>query len=178
MRQQSEFLQKASIVVMCIFYSTPENVARYQAENKGDETLVLGDAKGVVYKCFHVKRSVTAPLFTSFEVFSNMKKYKKFMPSQNAEIPGPNGLKKIQQLPADFCIDENGIVVDVFRAKRATDHMTIDRIEAFIPEDKRCKCKKGDCLFPKCREMYEQIKRDSMAMLYLGDVGDEDGGDE
>ena len=49
-------------------------------------------------------------------------------------------MSKAAQLPADFMIDEDGVIVDLFQAKRFTDHMPFERVEEFIPEEKRCRC--------------------------------------
>ena len=67
---------------------------------------------------------------------------------QDASI---NGMKL---LPADFLINEDGIIVDIFRADNnfSSRHMPFERIEAcFIPESKRCKCYRKDCISPACR---------------------------
>ena len=70
------------------------------------------------------------------------------------------------QLPADFLIDEEGKIVDLFRAERVADSIPFERIEAFIPEDKRCKCNAKDCISSTCRKNYTEIRRESA--IYTG----------
>ena len=44
-----------------------------------------------------------------------------------ANTPGAANL-----LPSEFLIDENGVVVDILRAKKASDTMALDRITNFL----------------------------------------------
>ena len=42
------------------------------------------------------------------------------------------------RLPADFLIDEDGVVVEHFRARNWSEHIPLDRIDRFLlPKDKR-----------------------------------------
>mmetsp|Transcript_30747 Transcript_30747/g.55705 ORF Transcript_30747/g.55705 Transcript_30747/m.55705 type:complete len:90 (-) Transcript_30747:237-506(-) len=82
---------------------------------------------------------------------------------------GGTNMSQARQLPAEFMIDEDGVIVDLFRAEKMIDHMPFERVEAFIPEGKRCRCNKKDCIVPRCRENYNQIRKESEAMLFIGD---------
>ena len=64
-------------------------------------------------------------------------------------------------------IHENGIIVDLFIANKVTDSMMFERLEAFIPKNKRCKCNKKDCISPRCRETHDENRRQSK-MIYMG----------
>ena len=76
-------------------------------------------------------------------------KYKAFVKKSFMQDASINGMKL---LPADFLINEDGIIVDIFRADNiSSGHMPFSRIEAFIPESKRCKCYRKDCISPACR---------------------------
>ena len=77
-------------------------------------------------------------------------KYKAFVKKSFMQDASINGMKL---LPADFLINEDGIIVDIFRADNfSSRHMPFERIEAcFIPESKRCKCYRKDCISPACR---------------------------
>ena len=74
----------------------------------------------------------------------------------------------VAQLPATFMINEDGLVVDLFRADNLLDSMPFERLEAFIPDDKRCKCNKHDCIASRCRKEYEECKREAEAGIFLG----------
>ena len=119
------------------------------------------------------KAVVNAQMKILPEMFSKNGKYKAYLHYGRAmrDVQGavtPNGAKAQFQLPADFLIDENGIIVDLFRAQKPQDHMEFDRIEAFIPKDKRCKCNRENCISHSCRQNYEQIKKEAASMLYMG----------
>ena len=68
-------------------------------------------------------------------------------------------------LPATFMINEEGVIIDLHRAQKPDDYVPFERVEAFIPEEKRCKCNKQNCISPRCRETYEIIKRESDMMI-------------
>ena len=93
---------------------------------------------------------------SALELIKNFrKKYKKFT---NWSTFKDANIGAIRLRPADFLIDENGIVVDIFQAYEVSEqsHMPFDRIEAFIPPNKRCNCGKKDCISPSCRELFKE----------------------
>lgn len=100
------------------------------------------------------------------EQFTN-KKYKKFISTKSimSDTAGVDGLKGMNQLPADFLIDENGTIVDLLYATSFKEHMPFDRLENFIPEGKRCNCNKKDCISTQCRQTYEEIRKENEAMF-------------
>jgi peroxiredoxin len=166
MKQQSEMLQRGGIITICIFQSTPENIAKYTKE-KG-MSLLLSDQECAVYNSWAGKKSSSFILVYGREIKSNIKRYKQY--TNNEAFKEDVGAKSLTaaQLPATFLINEDGEIVDLFRADGVTDHMPLERVEAFIPEQKRCKCNKKDCISSQCRENYEEIKRQSEAFLYMG----------
>lgn len=164
MKQQADTLARADIVMICIFRSTPENITLFASSKMATGNIALSDKKGTVYSAFQLKKTTAAEFFAgSIDFAKNMKKYKPYM-----SLSGWKDSPQPRQLPADFMIDEKGVIVDLFRAKKPQDHMPFERVEAFIPEDKRCKCNKKECLSPRCREEYAEIKRQSAAMLFMG----------
>ncbi len=168
LKLQAAMLEKAGIVTLCIFRSTPTMVKR-AVTRANEDTHTLSDVKGSVYKKFQVKeRSAIATIKSKLTTLPKILKGGKYHPYFNRKIMSEDkegGNSAMNQLPADFLIDENGIIVDLFRAKTSDGHMEFQRIEAFIPKDKTCKCNKKDCISPTCRENYEQIRQDSEAML-------------
>jgi len=172
LRQQASLLQKAEIVTLCIFRSAPTMLKR-AAEGTNEDTYTLSDVNGSVYTKFQVKsnlkrgilsmggriyRYMSAP-FGKYSSYFDLKMIRK-------DLQGEGRDAAKNQLPADFLIDDNGIIVDVFRSKKPQDHMRFDRIEAFIPKEKRCKCKKKDCISPTCRENYAQIRKEAESMTW------------
>ena len=139
----------------------------------------LSDRKGSVYKQFQLKTKSKAMITGSIELSRNMKHYKQYFSTSNfsaaiKETQGATGLSAAKQMPADFLIDENGIIFDLFRSTTPQDQMPFDRLEKFIPEGKRCKCNKKDCISTICRETYEEIRKENEAMFGAGGYGNEE----
>ena len=91
------------------------------------------------------------------------KKYKKFCKFSKPYFK--DAMKGGTLRPADILINEDGIIVDMFKAYETPKqmHMPFDRIEAFIPEGKRCKCNQKDCISPNCRENWKEDMRRNTA---------------
>jgi len=141
------------------------------ADGTNEDTHTLSDVKGSVYKKFQVKPRVKGFIYAMSVMPKILKKNGKYSPYVDHKFASKDtkgGIKAQLQLPADFLIDENGIIVDVHRSKKTQDYIGFERIEAFIPKEKRCSCNKKDCISPACRETYAQIRKDAEAMLYLG----------
>ena len=137
----------------------------------------LSDRKGSVYNKFQVKTKSKAMITGSIELTKGMNsKYKQYFNFGAAmkETQGSTGMSAAKQLPADFLIDESGVIVDLFRSTTPQDHMPFERLEKFIPEGKRCKCNKKDCISTICRETYEEIRKENEAMFGAGGYGDEE----
>mmetsp|Transcript_25418 Transcript_25418/g.45912 ORF Transcript_25418/g.45912 Transcript_25418/m.45912 type:complete len:169 (+) Transcript_25418:152-658(+) len=168
MKQQSEMLARGDIVTICIFRSNPERILRYASPKMTNDVVALSDKKGSVYNSFQVKGMSTSRILKHLgQILKNLKIYEQYLDS-NDDIE--YSLKKkspTAQLPADFLINEDGEIVDLFRAERSQDFMSFERVEALIPENKRCKCNKHDCISPRCRKEYEEIKRSSAA-IFMG----------
>lgn len=137
-----------------------------------DDTHILSDAKGSVYPKFQVKPSSIRAGIANFsllpKILKKNGKYYSYLDTKAALRDNKGGIKAKLQLPADFLIDERGIIADVFRSKKPEDYMGFERIEAFIPKEKRCQCNKKDCISPTCRENYERIRKDAESMLFMG----------
>ena len=165
-------LQRAGVVVISIFQSTPESVKKYvQRKSEREDTLLLSDRKGKVYRSFSLKSgSIVAAVCP--EMCKNLRKYKAYMdiPALAKDMVSQSSGGPLAQakLPAIFLIDEEGIIVDLFRAETFIDHMPLERIDAFIPENRRCKCNRKDCITYRCREMYEDIRQQAEAMIFTG----------
>mmetsp|Transcript_22637 Transcript_22637/g.33646 ORF Transcript_22637/g.33646 Transcript_22637/m.33646 type:complete len:241 (+) Transcript_22637:186-908(+) len=178
LKQQAALLQKAEIVTLCIFRSAPTMMQR-AADGTNEDTHTLSDLKGSVYKKFQVKPSLRvrsiypymSAIFGKYSPYVDLKMMLKDIKDKGRlkqfnDIKGKGGDEAMLQLPADFLIDENGIIVDVFRSETPQDHMEFERIEAFIPKGKRCKCRQKDCISPTCRETYAQIRKDAESMTW------------
>jgi peroxiredoxin len=159
-------LEKAGIINISIFPSAPAAIKKYARKEKIEDNVVLSDEKATVYKNFQVKKKTKAIFVGGAEILGNMKRYAKYIHQAdiNKEFADKN-VGRSMHLPADFLINEEGIIVDLFRAQKPTDHMSIERIEAFIPKERRCKCNGKECLFPGCRREYEIIRKEAEKMF-------------
>ena len=130
---------RAGVVMLCVFRSTPHYIAKYNSEvsKAGEDSLTLSDEKGLVFKTFTVKRSAAAMFHGTPDFIKNYKKYKFEFSSLVKETRGGTNMSKAAQLPADFMIDEDGVIVDLFWAKQFTERMPFERVKEFIPEEKR-----------------------------------------
>ena len=164
MKKQYEMLKDAGILIICIFNSTPQNIARFASASLGESLLALSDKKATVYHTYKVNESSKkTAIRSSASSFMQWKKYKNYMKVGFVRDISMNGMRL---LPADFLIDEDGIIVDAFRCESAGHmHMSFERLEAFIPEAKRCKCNKMDCISPKCRFNSEYHISEDIKML-------------
>jgi len=173
LRAQSDMLDKAGIVNICIFGSTPQNIQKYANSDLNNGTLALSDKKGFVYKLFHFAKTRGAffgGLYLSYTIFADIRKYGKYIQVVGAVKDVVNvDAGKMARLPADFLIGEDGTIVDLFRATKIPDQMPFERVEAFIPEDKRCKCNMETCISPRCRERHVQMLKQAEAFLHTGD---------
>lgn len=164
MKQQSEMLARADIATICVFNSRPTHIAEFLSTKISDDWIALSDKKGSAYASFQVKQ--VSPSAGPLETMRNWKKYRKHVKFVgNLRDSGRSTFIGKQQLPADFMINEDGVIVDLFRAERVQDHMAFERIEAFIPESKRCRCNRHDCQSQRCREEYEEIRN---TPVYMG----------
>lgn len=167
-------LANAGIVTICVFGSTPQNIQQYAASglNPAPKTVALSDTSGSIYKTFHskVKRGGALGGFVSLSmsIFGGITKYGRYIRPIGAvkDVLNKDG-GKMGRLPADFLVDEEGKIVDLLRSTTTADTMPFERIEDFIPEDKRCKCYKKDCISARCRKEYEEIRKADQAMLHF-----------
>lgn len=171
--------KNAGVVTLCIFKSTPQNIARYNLTSHNKDSIAmsekqgsgvfksfiaLSDKKGSAFKSFMVGKSTRAAMQGAIEMIKNFGKYRQVI-DISAMMKDASGATNMRQLPADFMINEDGIIVDLLRAESMNDHMSFERVEAFIPEENRCRCNKKDCIVPRCRETYEEIKRGSQIFM-------------
>ena len=147
MRQQTDLFKKAGVVTLSVYQSTPENVKRYGPASESDTSLALSDTKGHAFKKFMLPKSLRAAVGGSFAILAQSR-FRRFIKLLNAlrDACWGTNMDMIRQLPGDFMINEDGVIVDLFRAEKMIDQMPFDRVEAFIPEENRCKCNKKDCI--------------------------------
>jgi len=171
MKQQSEMLARSGIVTITIVNSNPQYIGRLISPTLANCSIVLSDKKGSVYSTFELGQASLS--HGPVVIAKNLKTLKPFLKTFATNLMDA-GLNTtiMKQLPADFMISEDGVIMDLLRAEKFTDHMSFDRIEACVPENRRCKCYTKDCLSPRCRKEYEEIRNDATALLHVGSESD------
>ena len=113
---------------LSLIRNTPEYITRFASEAVGDGVLALSDRKGVVYNSYKIgKTTMTRQLSGKLHTFRNWGSYKRYFKW--------SGMKEANMgrtlTPADFLINEDGIIVDMYRAFDVAKNPCIpfDRIE-------------------------------------------------
>ena len=160
LKQQAAMFKKAGVVTLCIFKSTPSSISKYSAASGcTDNPIALSDKKGSVFKSFMIKKSTWAAIGGSMDIVSNWGKYKPKVFNALKDTRYGTNLNQLRQLPADFMINEDGVIVDLLRAEKMSDYMPFERVEKFIPEERRCKCNKKDCIVSIYRSSMLEVKK-------------------
>lgn len=135
LKQKNLQFQKGQVDVICIFQSPPEVLRQYVLK-QDPPFACLGDPAMEVYRKYNVRSSERGCKIAIWKFkrlpFGTGPKAAKLGFRGEAQ---PGGAKDKWQAPADFLIDENGIVVDYFHARTADEHMPWRRIKSFMPVD-------------------------------------------
>jgi len=159
MKKQYAMLNRGGITTICVFRSTPTIVNKYVGQTSS--LIALSDTDGGTYARFTVGKSTTRFMQDGLKMMKNIRKYK-----DHIHVGGlMKEIHKGRQLPADFIIDEQGIIVDCAIGSKILD---FERLESHIPKERRCNCNAKDCISPRCRETHAEILRESERMLYIG----------
>ncbi len=114
-----------NFTVIAIFDSSLENLQK-NAEKQHSPFPIIADENAVYYHKFAIKKSVSgmfkAMLFRMPALLYAMLIKRYF----------PTSLKgSVTTLPADFLVDENGVISTIYYGKDSGDHMPFERIKAF-----------------------------------------------
>lgn len=118
--------EKLGIKVVAIFESSNENLNKHLSHYELPFPI-LSDSEGKYYKSYGLSKSVVGMLKGMFtrpiEMFKGMSKSKSIL----------NGIDgNLTRMPADFLIDENGIIKELMYARDEGEHMSLDIIKAFV----------------------------------------------
>lgn len=114
-----------------VFPSPGSKIAEFVGKNN-PEYIVIADPNKELYKQFGLKTSISG-MFLGFlkirRLFKAFQVVNLFRSLKNNDAP-------MHQLPADFLIDEKGIIREAFYAKTVSDNLSISTIENFITNRK------------------------------------------
>lgn len=109
--------------VIAVFLSTPEDVRRFVAR-KPRPFAVIADPSGATYRSYGIERSF-------------WRKYKGILTRiptllKGLRIVGLAGLKTSNLMPADFLVDEHGLIAEAYYGSDAGDRIPFERVELFV----------------------------------------------
>ncbi|NOQ63401.1 MAG: redoxin domain-containing protein [Methyloprofundus sp.] len=111
--------------VIAVFDSSLENLQKYTQKHTAPFPI-LADENGMYYQQFSIKYSVLGMLkgmFLRMPTLLYAMFFKGYLPSS---IKG-----KMTTLPADFLVDEKGVINTIYHGKDSGDHMPFEQISIF-----------------------------------------------
>lgn len=114
--------------IVAVFDSSPENLRRYAGRHAAPFP-VLADEENIYYRQFGVERSVVGVvrgMVTRLPALLDAMVVKGYLPTA---IKG-----HLTTMPADFLVDETGVIRTAYYGKDEGDHLPFDRLRAFALE--------------------------------------------
>lgn len=110
-----------------VFPSSQEIIKQFAGKDN-PEFPIISDPYKNLFKAYGVNKSVLG----MFRGFLKVKKLFQAFEEVNLFESLKNNDAAMHQLPADFLIDENGIIQKAYYAKSTSDHLPIEKIKKFI----------------------------------------------
>jgi peroxiredoxin Q/BCP len=122
--QSYDVLQAKGYVFIAVFESNNETLQGYLKETEVPFALV-GDPSLVLYKKYGVEKSFWRMVGSMFnkKTKSNLKEGKVLVKGKNLKRDG-----NMSRIPADFIIDENGMISIAYYGKNIGDHLPLEQI--------------------------------------------------
>lgn len=115
--------KRAGLEVVAVFQSPPGDVAKHVGKQAPPFAIVT-DPERVLYELYGVERSVAG-----FVNPANLGGLARAL--TRGFVPGiPNG--PVDRLPADFLIDDAGVIVEARYAGRIGEHIPLEAVDAFV----------------------------------------------
>ncbi len=125
----------AGFTIVAVFDSSLENLRKH-AEKHHAPFAILADEKNVFYRAYGIEHSV-AGMFKG--MFSRMPALLRAMFVQGYVPWVIKG--SMTTMPADFLVDENGIIQTAYYGKDEGDHLPFERVKAFSFDSKTMNAK-------------------------------------
>jgi peroxiredoxin len=120
--RRAEF-ERYGLAILGVFQSPPERLAKYVGKQEPPFPL-LSDPEEKLYALYGLEAS-----FAKYIAPAVLPKLAKAM--AKGFMPGATD-GSITRVPADFLIDENGMVADAFYGRDIADHIPFERVERFM----------------------------------------------
>ncbi|PIN95017.1 alkyl hydroperoxide reductase [Candidatus Pacearchaeota archaeon CG10_big_fil_rev_8_21_14_0_10_30_48] len=117
-------LHKKGLHIIALFQSPKEKILKYVGKQKLPFPIVP-DPEKEIYKLYGVEES----LFKSLKTIGKIEKFKE---AKNLGFKGGESDGSKITVPADFLIDEKGIIKKVYYGRDISDHLPIEEIEEFL----------------------------------------------
>ena len=118
--------KSSGVEIVTVFSDTPEQVQRYVAQRPRPFTM-LSDPSLSLYNQYGVEKS--ASKFTKSFFFNLPEIIRGFLKGAK-----PSNNPHLTLIPADFLIDTDGRIVDVYYGATAADHIPMGRLTAFVTQ--------------------------------------------
>lgn len=125
--------------IVAIFDSSLENLQKH-AEKHQAPFPILADEKNIFYQAFGIEHSVVGMfkgMLTRMPSLLRAMLVKGYLP---LVIKG-----SLTTMPADFLVDENGVIQTAYYGKDEGDHLPFERVKAFSLAAKTMKAKPVSC---------------------------------
>ncbi len=129
MQKEAERFEHRGLKILSVFESESEYLKEYMS-SKGMPFVVIGDPHGLTYRQYAVEKSLKGVMVG---MIKQLPKVIKIMFGSEYRYGKPGG--ELRRIPAEFIIDEQGYILDVYYGKNAGDAMPISQIEKRLPNE-------------------------------------------
>ncbi len=124
LRARRKQWKKMGVEIIAVFSSTEKQIRNF-SKNQPKRLTAIADPKLEIYGLYGVEHSLAgffkALAFKMPTIVSGIKKGARPTRNPNAKI-----------MPADFLIDDQGIIVDLWYGSNASDNIPMKRIDSFV----------------------------------------------
>jgi len=117
-------LHKKGLYIIAFFQSPKEKILKYVGKQNPPFPIVP-DPEKEIYKLYGVEESLLKSL-------KAIRKTEKFKEAKNLGFKGGESDGSKTTVPADFLIDEKGIIKKAYYGRDISDHLPIEEIEEFL----------------------------------------------
>ncbi len=115
-------LSRLGLDIVAVFKSDEEDVRKFIAQRPRPFRMVA-DPEGEAHRAYYLNDSMWGKLKAMMVRLPTL--------MRGMKMTGMRGMATGNLMPADFLIDENGIVVETYYGRDAGDHIPMERIEQF-----------------------------------------------
>lgn len=130
MTQRHKQWSAMGLEVVAFFYSSHEEVAHF-TRVRPRPFKIVADPENTAYRLYGIERSLTRKMKSVFARLWMWIQGMRILGLTGA-VRGLGGINTNNMMPADFLIDEQGYIVEVYYGQDAGDHIPLESIDRFI----------------------------------------------